>query len=176
MVSSLSPTGSPPFSLCILPVLNKGFFPGCSFFFKMNCIVHKLIQEDPRNNSAWNQRWFAIHRGCRRKPGEEDPILSLELIRHEADYAIHTGATLDPFNESPWRYLIGLMKELPAHSVDVYAEYEVKAYSLRAILSEAHRDPDTCTNLTSAQIDLLEMIGDKESLEKVSIPLSLLLL
>jgi protein farnesyltransferase/geranylgeranyltransferase type-1 subunit alpha len=133
-------------------------------------VAHELIQQDPRNNSAWNQRWFAVHRGRRKKKDDadgDDPIISLELARHEADYAIHTGATLDPFNESPWRYLIGLLKELP-NNADLYAEYEAKAYSLRAILSDAHRAPETCTNLTSARIDLLEMIGDDESLEKVS--------
>jgi protein farnesyltransferase/geranylgeranyltransferase type-1 subunit alpha len=137
--------------------------------FVSSLLAHELIQEDPRNNSAWNQRWFAVHRGRKQKGDDgDDPIISLELARHEADYAIHTGATLDPFNESPWRYLIGLLKELPNNNSDLYAEYEAKAYSLRAILSDAHRDPETCSNLTSARIDLLEMIGDDESLEKVS--------
>ena len=129
----------------------------CSF------AAHALIEQDPRNNSAWNQRWFAIHRA------KKEPLPWDEVARHEADYAIHTGATLDPFNESPWRYLIGLLKEVQEDNRnEIYAEYEEKAYSLRAILSDAHRDPDTCTNLTSARIDLLEMIGNEDSLKKVS--------
>lgn len=129
--------------------------------------ANELIQQDPRNNSAWNQRWFAIHRG------KNDIALSLDVARTEADYAI-SGATLDPYNESPWRYLVGVLQEQCRRgSCDetsqrkLLAEYEGKAYALREVLSEANREPDTCSNLTSARIDLLEMIGDKDSLEKV---------
>jgi hypothetical protein len=47
-------------------------------------------------------------------------------------------------------------------------EYEGKIYAVRDILSDTHqREPDTCANLTAARIDLLELIGDKTSLEKV---------
>jgi protein farnesyltransferase/geranylgeranyltransferase type-1 subunit alpha len=126
-----------------------------------------MIQDDPRNNSAWNQRWFAVHRAVK------EP-LTLELCRHEADYAIHTGATLDPFNESPWRYLIGLLREQSScdHSDLLYSEYYTKTESLRSVLADAHRDPETCANWTSARIDLLEGMGDKESLLDKAIPLA----
>ena len=122
-----------------------------------------MIEDDSRNNSAWNQRWFACHRGRR------EPLL-LDIAKHEADYAIHTGATLDPYNESPWRYLIGVLKEQWKIQPDpeLIGDYAEKACSLRKVLSDAHRDPDTCVNLTSARIDLYEMKGDKESLQAVS--------
>jgi hypothetical protein len=84
-------------------------------------------------------------------------------VHEEADYAIK-GAELDPYNESPWRYLIGLIKE----DRSLAGEYESKASQLRIILTTAGRDPDECCNLTSARIDLLEMQGDADSLKLVS--------
>ena len=97
------------------------------------------------------------------------------MARQEADFAIDRGAILDPYNESPWRYLIGILREQQRHHqqqqqdnsniADVIVEYEVRAKALRNILTEAHRDPDTCVNMTSARIDLLEMIGTKDSLK-----------
>jgi hypothetical protein len=87
----------------------------------------------------------------------------LEDVRKEADYAIK-GAELDPYNESPWRYLIGLIKE----DRSLAFEYESKATQLRTILKNGGRDPDECYNLTSARIDLLEMQGDADSLKLVS--------
>lgn len=65
--------------------------------------AHSLILKDPRNNSAWNQRWFVCHEGGAIK------TLPLETAKKEADYAIQ-GAGLDPYNESPWRYLVGVLK------------------------------------------------------------------
>ena len=145
------------------------FFPHAVRFLTHGAdhrLANELIQEDPRNNSAWNQRWFASHRG------RKDPI-GLELAKQEADFAIHTGATLDPYNESPWRYLVGVLKEqyLIKPNPALLDEYEEKAMSLRTILQEAHRDPDSCSNLTSARIDLFELKGDTGSLEKVSLEL-----
>ena len=151
-------------SLCIDTVAN----PRLTTMLPVACHsfapAHKLILQDPRNNSAWNQRWFAVHRGSKKD------TLPLEVARHEADYAILTGATLDPYNESPWRYLIGVLKEQP-HNPGLIAEYETKTESLRTVLTNALREPEACANWTSARIDLFEMIGDKECLEKVRISL-----
>jgi protein farnesyltransferase/geranylgeranyltransferase type-1 subunit alpha len=36
--------------------------------------------------------------------------LSLEKSKEEASYALY-GANVDPFNESPWRYLVGILME-----------------------------------------------------------------
>ena len=134
----------------------------------MKNTASKLIQEDIRNNSAWNQRWFAIHRG---KHGGRNVALNLNVAKQEADFAIDH-ARLDPYNESPWRYLIGILREQKQQEksgnvVDNYiVEYEAKASNeLRNILFDASRDPDTCVNMTSARVELLEMIGNKDSLE-----------
>lgn len=87
----------------------------------------------------------------------------LKDVRKEADYGIK-GAELDPYNESPWRYLIGVIKEQRS----LASEYETKASQLRTAISDAGRNPDGCYNLTSARIDLLEMQGDADSLKLVS--------
>ena len=146
-----------------------------------------MIQQDIRNNSAWNQRWFVSHRG---RSGRS---LSRDDARREADFAIDRGARLDPYNESPWRYLIGILREQQQGIVrssehheqhqqaqqqlqnedasqgrlmeSMLVEYEVRANALRSVLTKAHRDPDTCVNMASARIDLLEMIGTHESLQ-----------
>ena len=122
-----------------------------------------MIEKDPRNNSAWNQRWFVSHRGGAEK------VLSLEVAKKEADYAIQ-GAGLDPYNESPWRYLIGILKEQCKVAQDkdsLLDEYEAKAAGLREGLEKAGKEPDGCSSLTSARIDILEFKGDASSLEKV---------
>ena len=91
------------------------------------------------------------------------------MARQEADFAIDRGAILDPYNESPWRYLIGILRKQNENKnntiKEIIVEYEVRANALRNVLTEAHRDPDTCVNMTSARIDLLEMIGTKDSLQ-----------
>jgi protein farnesyltransferase/geranylgeranyltransferase type-1 subunit alpha len=130
----------------------------------------KLIQEDPRNNSAWNQRWFVCHAGGRVK------VLTAENAVKEADYAI-LGARLDPYNESPWRYLIGVVQEqiqsLKNENDDnndkvtaLLSDYLEKTWAVQQVVSEAGRDPDACSNLISAAIDLLEFKGDASSLER----------
>jgi protein farnesyltransferase/geranylgeranyltransferase type-1 subunit alpha len=126
-----------------------------------------LIKEDVRNNSAWNERWFAVHRGKQSNP------LSPEVARLEAAFVLDECIYLDPDNESTWQYLIGILREqlrkedlLSAQKM--VSEYVIKVEKLRDVFEERNQNPDACVNLTSGQIDLLEMIGDKESLEKVS--------
>lgn len=95
--------------------------------------------------------------------------LTLETAKDEADFAIEAGATKDPHNESPWRYLVGILREQQRQQADptLMREYEEKTSNLRELVTKDGRDPDSCANLTSARIDLLEMIADKASLEKV---------
>ena len=104
--------------------------------------------------------------------GKSGNHLSLEQARKEANFAIEEGARLDPYNESPWRYLIGILREQEKQqtsdreALDVLlVECEARAKSLTSVLTSANRDPDACVNMTSARIDLLEMIGTKDSLE-----------
>jgi hypothetical protein len=77
------------------------------------------------------------------------------------------------------RYLIAILREqhrrqhadCTSHSKQMMrflTDYEEKISSLRNVLDNAGRTPDNCFNLTAAQTDVLEMIGDAESLQKVS--------
>ena len=103
----------------------------------------------------------------------------MEEAKKEADFAIEKGAKLDPYNESPWRYLIGVLTEQQRKlgkddCQSLLEEYEKKAVTLRDVVIEANRNPDSCANLTAARIDLLEMIGGTTNLEQVQFPIVLL--
>lgn len=89
---------------------------------------------------------------------------------NEADYAL-SKAQVDPYNESPWRYLIAVLKEhiksfnddddKSKKVVALITEFESKVLAVKQVLIEANKDPEVCPNLTSALIDLLEWKGDK---------------
>jgi hypothetical protein len=123
-----------------------------------------LIDGDQRNNSAWNQRWTVVHKGTKNP-------LPLEIAKLEADFALESGCKIDPYNESPWRYLVALLKEQlnqnTAVAEPMIREYEQKSASLTQILVDAQRDPEKCVNMAWARVDMLEMAGDEASLEQV---------
>ena len=83
------------------------------------------------------------------------------------------GAEIDPHNESPWRYLIGIIKEQihVSQSLDFSISEKIVSYEeqIEKIIDDLKVkdiDPNTCINMVSAQIDILQMKGDKESLNK----------
>ncbi|CAJ1928165.1 unnamed protein product [Cylindrotheca closterium] len=128
--------------------------------------TEELIDDDQRNNSAWNQRWTVVHKGTKNP-------LSLEITKSEADFCLTSGCKVDPYNESPWRYLVALLQEQLKHektdtavAEEMIREYEQKSASLAQILVDAQRDPEKCVNMTWARVDMLEMAGDKASLEQ----------
>ena len=58
----------------------------------------ELLDLDLRNNSAWNQRWFAVH--------ESGVPVTDEIINRELNFALrYLEKALD--NESPWNYIRG---------------------------------------------------------------------
>lgn len=59
--------------------------------------VNQLIEEDIRNNSAWNQRYFVINHAYNFNP---------DLISSEITYTMNK-IKIVPKNESPWNYLKG---------------------------------------------------------------------
>ena len=128
--------------------------------------------EDPRNNSAWNPRWFALHEG-------RSDVLSLDNAREECRYAM-SGAAIDPFNECPWRYLVGVLMEQwrCAHkggsAVDISNVTELVRENI-AKIKEMRQcwedDPPSmihpigsCVSLQSALVDLLELFHDENDL------------
>jgi protein farnesyltransferase/geranylgeranyltransferase type-1 subunit alpha len=124
--------------------------------------THDLIQTDVRNNSAWNQRWFALHRG---KPQQ---ALSLDAqTQAEVDYAMEQAAR-DPYNESPFRYLMALWKQV-AKTVDeapwkqdILPTLQDKVAALGSQLANDGRESSSF--VLSTQVDLYELQGDAESL------------
>lgn len=76
---------------------------------------------------------------------------------------------MDPYNESPWRFLIGILKEQCKALEDkrpLLVEFEGRVSAQREVLQKAGKDPNACSNLVSAWIDILEFKGDAASLEK----------
>mmetsp|Transcript_8205 Transcript_8205/g.9699 ORF Transcript_8205/g.9699 Transcript_8205/m.9699 type:complete len:327 (-) Transcript_8205:44-1024(-) len=65
----------------------------------------ELIQEDLRNNSAWNQRWYVVQNTEQNSDGS----LPNEVRKREIRYA-QTFLNIAPHNESPYNYIIGLMR------------------------------------------------------------------
>ena len=68
----------------------------------------ELLEEDLRNNSAWNERWFVIQH-TRLAGKEGDAKAEHEVIENEIKYA---QAYIDkaPNNESPFNYISGLLR------------------------------------------------------------------
>ncbi|KAF8974143.1 CAAX geranylgeranyltransferase alpha subunit [Entomortierella lignicola] len=64
--------------------------------------VDELLKIDIRNNSAWNQRFFAITVGPQG--------LTEEILVREVEYA-KTKIDRTPNNESPWVYLTGILNK-----------------------------------------------------------------
>ena len=140
--------------------------------------VDQLIQNDVRNNSAWNQRWFTSHHGG--GGGGAKHVLDEKTALCEADYALLMGR-MDPHNESSWRYLFAIIKE-QVHTLkdgdkitSLLFKYYEKIYEIETNFFQEHHnnnhtDSNTTMkcipNLTTILIDLLEYIGDPTSIRK----------
>ena len=73
--------------------------------------VDQLLEEDIRNNSAWNQRHFVVVNTTSYTP---------EVLAAEVEYA-KTAIKKAVHNESPWNYLRGiLMQELDQSESPMY--------------------------------------------------------
>lgn len=59
--------------------------------------VEQLLNDDVRNNSAWNQRYFVI---------SNTTNFEQEMINREVDFALEK-IELSKGNESAWNYLRG---------------------------------------------------------------------
>ena len=116
-----------------------------------------------RNNSAWNQRWFATHRGSK-------SAQSLESAQNEVNYAIEK-AGWDPYNESPWKYFVAIIKEQfrsdKGGNIGTLPFIEACEESLlqtkETFEKETKKDGMECNHLIAAHIDILEMKASDES-------------
>jgi len=64
--------------------------------------VKELLDEDVRNNSAWNHRWYLAFA----RPG--DPLSDVEVVQKELAFA-QEQVLKAPQNASPWNYIRGLV-------------------------------------------------------------------
>ncbi|KAF9910729.1 CAAX geranylgeranyltransferase alpha subunit [Linnemannia zychae] len=63
----------------------------------------KLIAEDVRNNSAWNQRYFVVTNARAEGISEEDVQREVQFAKSKIEKT--------PSNESPWVYLSGILRK-----------------------------------------------------------------
>lgn len=78
---------------CVSNIYNYG----CSLYDKELEYVEQLLNDDVRNNSAWNQRYFVISNTTK---------FEQEVIDREVDFALEK-IELEKGNESAWNYLRG---------------------------------------------------------------------
>lgn len=69
----------------------------CSLFENEMDYVNQLIEEDIRNNSAWNQRYFVVNYATN---------FHHDVVTSEIEYTFKK-IKMVPKNESPWNYLRG---------------------------------------------------------------------
>ena len=137
------------------------------------------MKEDVRNNSAWNQRWFVAHRGSKSKTKSSTPF-SLARAQDEMRFAIEK-AKIDPYNESPWKYFIAILKEQASTSRQTIGEEDKEEEEFLKFLAlcekeveetkasfevESKKDGMECIHLIAAHVDILEMKGGEDSRAK----------
>jgi len=122
-----------------------------------------------------------VHRG---NTNNNDNILSAPTANIEMEYALTTAAQIDPYNESSWRYFIGILKEQILHLQDAAQVVQLLDWSLQKIATVEENAPfvtndddddkvggvvGCCSNsshLLAAKIDILEWKNDPESLQR----------
>jgi protein farnesyltransferase/geranylgeranyltransferase type-1 subunit alpha len=153
--------------------------------------VEQLLQDDLRNNSAWNYRWYVCHNRNLHAVSEDKSTvskISLSIASIEMDYALRM-ARIDPYNESPWKYFSGILQEQVRNPENVKslqslltkAESQVEgiANDNLIIVNDINDTDDdteireiTCERrhvssyLIGTLVDILEWKGDNESLRK----------
>lgn len=124
----------------------------CSLYDNELEFVDRLIREDQRNNSAWNQRFFVLkHLG-----------FTPEVIRRELEYAMSRIRVIKN-NESAWNYLIGVLRQSESGQLNSYPEVATFSEELYAA---GNRSP----YLLAFLIDLYQeqaLQTDKQLAEKV---------
>jgi len=104
--------------------------------------VSSVLKADLRNNSAWNQRFFAVSRNSTVK-------ISNELREREVEFAV-SFIRRAPNNQSSWVYLRGLFKDdlsaLPA---------------VRTLLQQLREQYTTSPHAASLLVDICSKAADR---------------
>lgn len=87
------------------------FFFVCSLFDKELAYIDRLIDEDIRNNSAWNQRFFIV----------KQMGFTADVLEKECRYVMKC---IDKAkrNESAWNYLKGILRQTPTAALGANPE------------------------------------------------------
>ncbi len=140
--------------------------------------VHQLISLDIRNNSAWNQRWFVMHhRPALLNHQNPATTTNTSFVTPEMKYALRM-IQKDPYNESPWTYVLALLREKllqektdassSSSNASLLQEFWDQIHApMEQILTDAGHDPNGCAPWASARIHVLELLGDVTSLDMV---------
>jgi len=92
-------------------ILIVNYYLTCSLYDEELEFVNRLICEDQRNNSAWNQRFFVVkHLG-----------FTPEAIEREVTYTMNRIRIIKN-NESAWNYLVGVLRQTESGQLNSHPE------------------------------------------------------
>lgn len=127
--------------------------------------TEELIEQDIRNNSAWNQRWFVTHRGGTSKANAEMASNSNEAVA-EMEFALEKAAQ-DPYNESPFSYFLAVAKELKRSNAEKWKNEILPTFAekLNALAcgNDADNDDNVSPYILSTRAEWLIWQGDKDA-------------
>lgn len=133
--------------------------------------VKTLLQEDVRNNSAWNHRWFLcfgkdeLRHGRNRGGGM---VVDEDLIDREIAFS-KDKILLAPQNQSPWNYLRGLYAKSRRDFVDLreFAEQFTTASGDSQPGEEDYEEGVTSSHALDLLADIYAQQGENEKAKRV---------
>lgn len=121
-----------------------------------------MIEDDVRNNSAWNHRYYLVE-GRKEKPSEE-------IIQREIEYA-KTAIRKAPQNQSPWNYILGIiraaglplstLKDFVLEFADVLRPDEVYSSHALDVLADIYAAEDSSKESARKALELLATKYDR---------------
>ncbi len=113
--------------------------------------VENMLQQDARNNSAWNHKWFLATLGCSRAWSEEAILDQIDTCQHFFKQILH--------NEAAWNFFIALIQQPAAKTEIVLAAAHA---TVQAACDDAQQPqtPQRSSNSTfplAAKLDVLEL-------------------
>jgi protein farnesyltransferase/geranylgeranyltransferase type-1 subunit alpha len=128
--------------------------------------VEQMIQEDARNNSAWNYRWFLLHHQHHEEEGRgATHTLTPAQAIQETDFVV-ASIGKDSYNESSWRYLVAILREQVSALLDAVVSCRFVDMVLERIndLQSEGLLRSGNPHYMGAMVDILEIKGDRTSL------------
>eukprot|EP00011_Vannellida_sp_DIVA3-517-6-12_P002126 CAMPEP_0114626418 /NCGR_PEP_ID=MMETSP0168-20121206/11771_1 /TAXON_ID=95228 ORGANISM="Vannella sp., Strain DIVA3 517/6/12" /NCGR_SAMPLE_ID=MMETSP0168 /ASSEMBLY_ACC=CAM_ASM_000044 /LENGTH=304 /DNA_ID=CAMNT_0001837721 /DNA_START=32 /DNA_END=946 /DNA_ORIENTATION=+ len=125
--------------------------------------VERKLQEDLRNNSAWNHRYFVV--------SSTEDVSDAAVGEREIGYAF-SWIQKAPNNQSPWNYIhgfvpngrISLVKGLKGKCRECVEKYPTSAHAL-AMLCDILEDEGTIESLTEAA-EVCDTLMERDSIRK----------